>query len=127
MCVGQLSIDEMNGVFTALGGSAIELIVPGSLHMRWFGCGWDFAVAAFGGAWYRRCQHRQIATDDHGERCLPRPLLGNDWISGEPSRRPDGYSEQGGIIVTGRLTFEHPPPEARRSGRFRRNLVIRRP
>ena len=44
MCVGQLSIDEMNGVFTALGGSAIELIVPGSLHMRWFGCGWDFAV-----------------------------------------------------------------------------------
>ena len=50
MCVGQLSIDEMNGVFTALGGSAIELIVPGALHMRWFGCGWDFAAAALGGA-----------------------------------------------------------------------------
>ena len=29
MCVGQLSIEEMNGVFTVLGGSAIELIVPG--------------------------------------------------------------------------------------------------
>ena len=75
MCVGQLSIEEMNGVFTALGGSAIELIVPGVLHMRWFGCGWDFAIAALGGAWYRRSQHRQIATDDHGERCLSCPLL----------------------------------------------------
>src|SRR3954470_19739004 len=100
MCVGQLSIDQMNSVLTALGCSAIELIVPGALHMRWFGCGWDFAVAALDGAWYRRRQHREIATDDHGERCLPRPLLGNDQIAGGPSRRLDRYSEQGEVIVT---------------------------
>jgi len=70
MCVGQLSIDEMNGVFTAFGSSAIEL-----------NFGWVVATG------------------------------------------PDGYAEQGRVIVTGRLTFEHPRPEARPSGRFRRMSV----